>query len=358
MSWSCGIVGLPNAGKSTLFKALTMVDAAIDNYPFTTIDPNIAVVPLHDPRLGTLAALCSSKKTTPPVIRIVDVAGLVKGASRGEGLGNRFLGELRNVDILIHVVAGFEPFEDGGDDPASRAAVVNMELVLADLETLARRREKISPQLKSGAPEAAAELVFLERLEGHLQRGLPARLLDADTSEKVFLDDLFLLTAKKMIYVFNERENDGHVSPPERLVEMARVEESPFIPIRARLEAEIGELPDDDKKLFLAEYGLKESQVQGLLDECRLLLDLITFYTVKGEESRAWLLPRGSTALEAAFKVHTDMGKGFIKAGVIPWDRLAELGGISAAREQGALRTEGRDYSLADGDVLYFHFRA
>lgn len=335
-----------------------MVDAAIDNYPFTTIDPNVAAVPLHDPRLDTIAALCSSKKATPPVIRIVDVAGLVKGASRGEGLGNRFLGELRNVDILIHVVAGFEPFDDGGDDSASRAAVVNVELILADLETSARRRERISSQLKSGAAEAAAELAFLDRLEGHLQKGLPARLLDAGSAEKVFLNELFLLTAKRMLYVFNEQENGSPVPAPEGLMKMARAENSPLIPICARLEAEIGELSVDDRKLFLAEYGLKDSQVQGLLDECRSLLDLITFYTVKGEESRAWLLPRGSTALEAAFKVHTDMGKGFIKAGVISWDRLVELGSISSAREQGALRTEGRDYSLVDGDVLYFHFRA
>lgn len=358
MSWSCGIVGLPNAGKSTLFKALTTVDAAIDSYPFTTIDPNIAVVSLHDPRLDTLAALCSSKKATPPVIRIVDVAGLVKGASRGEGLGNRFLGELRGVDMLIHVVAGFEPFDGKAGDPAFRASVVNLELALADLETLARRKEKIHPQLKSGAPEAAAEMLLLERLEEHMQRGLPARLLDINDAEKAMLDELFLLTSKKMLYVFNERENGGPLPPPVKLAEMARAEKSPLISICARLEAEIGELPQGEKKLFLEEYNLEESQVQGLLDGCRSLLDLIAFYTVKGEESRAWLLPRGSTALEAAFKVHTDMGRGFIKASVIPWERFVELGGIAAARDQGALRTEGRDYALADGDVLYFHFRA
>ncbi len=358
MSWSCGIVGLPNAGKSTLFKALTTVDAAIDSYPFTTIDPNIAVVPLHDPRLDSLAALCSSKKATPPVIRIVDVAGLVKGASRGEGLGNRFLGELRSVDILIHVVAGFEPSNDGGKSPASRAAVVNVELILADLETLARRKEKIRPQLKSGVPAAAAELAFLDRLEEHLQEGLPARLLGSGDGDKAFLDELFLLTSKKMLYVFNERENGGSGLPPLDFIEMARAEKSPLISVCARLEAEIGELSDDEKRLFLEEYGLKGSQVQKLLDECRSLLDLISFYTVKGEESRAWLLPRGSTALEAAYKVHTDMGRGFIKAGVIPWDRFVASGGIAAAREQGALRTEGRDYPLSDGDVLYFYFRA
>ncbi len=357
MSWSCGIVGLPNAGKSTLFKALTAIDIAIDSYPFTTIESNMAVVPLYDPRLETLAGICSSAKITPPVMRIVDVAGLVKGASRGEGLGNRFLGELRSVDLLIHVVGGYEPIAGSEDDPVSRAAVVNLELILADLDAVARRRDKIRPQLKSGSSECAAELLFLSRLEEHLQRGYPARLLTLGAADRLFVDQLFLLTSKKMLYVLNGPESEDSTSLSPGLAELARAESSPLISICARLEAEIGELSDDEKGLFLQEYGLKESKVQGLLRECCSLLALITFYTVKGEEARAWFLSRGSTAQSAAGKVHTDISRGFINAEVIAWDRLIEAGGLAAAREQGTVRTEGRDYPVADGDVLYFRFR-
>lgn len=357
MSWSCGIVGLPNAGKSTLFKALTSTDVAIAGYPFTTIDPNIAAVPLHDLRLESLAEHCASKKITPPAIRIVDVAGLVRGACSGEGLGNRFLGELRNVDLLIHVVSGFETFGEVGDDPPARAAIVNLELSLADLETVARRKERIGSRLKSGASEAAAESLFLDRVEEHLQRGLPARLLARDAAAGSFLERLFLLTSKKMLYVFNTSEDDQS-GPPPGLVELARAGRSPLISLCARLEAEIGELPGDERDLFLQEYGFGESRMPLLLQECRSLLDLISFYTVKGEEARAWLIPRGSTAFEAACKVHTDMGRGFINAEVIPWGHLIEAGDLSAAREQGAVRTEGRDYLAADGDVFYFRFRS
>jgi len=357
LSWSCGIVGLPNAGKSTLFKALTAVDVAIDSYPFTTIDPNVAVVPLKDSRLEALAELCASQKVTPPAIRVVDVAGLVKGASRGEGLGNRFLGELCTVDLLIHVVAGYDYPYAPGNGPASRAAIVNLELILADLETVGRRKEKIQPQLKSGSREAAREKLFLERLENHLQGGLPARLLPLEEGERAFLEQLFLLTSKKVLYVFNGAENGVAAKPPPELMEMARAEESPLISLCARLEAEIGELPAEERAPFLQEYGLEEPQTDKLLRECRRLLDLIAFYTVKGEEARAWLVPRGTTALGAAGKVHTDMARGFINAEVITWDRLLEAGGLAAAREAGAVRTEGRDYIVADGEVLYFRFR-
>ncbi len=354
MSWSCGIVGLPNAGKSTLFKALTAIDVAIDSYPFTTIDPNVAVVPLKDPRLEKLAALCSSAKMTPPAIRVADVAGLVEGASRGEGLGNRFLGELRNVDLLLHVVAGFDQFADKAD-PAARASLVNLELTLADLETVDRRMEKIRAQQKSGSRETSAELAFLERLQGKLQRGTPARLLALDPPEHKFLNQLFLITSKKMLYLFNRAENGSAV--PESLLQLARKEKSPLISIYARLEAEIGELPEEERAPFLREYGLAGSRVQELLRACYRLLDLVTFYTVKGEESRAWFAPRGVTAIEAAFMVHTDIGRGFINAEVISWEALIEAGGLAGARERGTVRTEGRHYPIADGEVLYFNFR-
>lgn len=355
MSWSCGIVGLPNAGKSTLFKALTALDVPIDSYPFTTIEPNVAVVPLNDPRLEALAGLCSSTKAIPPTMRIVDVAGLVKGASRGEGLGNRFLGELRSVDLLLHVVAGFERSPETGDDPASRASLINLELMLADLETVIRRREKVGVQLKGGAGAASSELLFLDRLEEQLLRGRPARLLQRENHEERLLEGLSLLTAKEMLYILNCAEEQAPI--PENLARLAREEGSPWISLCARLEAEIGEMPDEERALFLREYGLAESRVQALLREGNRLLDLITFYTVKGEQSRAWLAPRGVTALEAAFRVHTDMGRGFINAAVIPWNLLLESGGLAGARERGAVRTEGRSYAVADGEVLYFNFR-
>ena len=355
MSWSCGIVGLPNAGKSTLFKALTAVSVPIENYPFTTIEPNVAVVYLKDHRLAVLAELLSSVKATPPAIRIVDVAGLVEGASRGEGLGNRFLGELRSVDLLIHVIAGFEQFAGEGTDPASRATLINLELILADLETVARRGEKIRAQQRSGSREAAAELLFLDRLERELQAGTPARLLSVNPFEEECLNQLFLLTSKKMLYLYNRAESGA--AAPETLQRLARDDGSPLLSLYARLEAEIGELPDEERELFLQEYGLQESQVQELLRACYHLLDLVTFYTVKGEESRAWFAPRGTTALEAAYMVHTDMGRGFINAEVIFWEALVEAGGLAGARERGTVRTEGRDYPVADGEVFYFNFR-
>lgn len=355
MAWSCGIVGLPNAGKSTLFKALTAIDVPIDNYPFTTIEPNVAVVLLKDHRLEALARLCSSQKMTPPAIRIVDVAGLVAGASRGEGLGNRFLGELRSVDLLLHVIGGFEQFAKSDAAPDSRASLVNLELILADLETVARRKEKIRAQQKSGSKEAAAELMFLDRLEEELQRGTPARLLSVDAFAEKYLKQLFLLTSKKMLYIYNRAE--GGSAAPEQLLRLARDEKSPLLSLYARLEAEIGELPDEEKEIFLQEYGLEESQLQELLRACYHLLDLVTFYTVKGEEARAWLAPRGTTALEAASMIHSDIARGFINAEVIFWRTLLGAGGLGGARERGAVRTEGRGYSVADGEVFYFNFR-
>lgn len=356
MGWSCGIVGLPNAGKSTLFKAVTALDVTIESYPFSTVDPNVAVVPLPDQRLEALAKELGSVKATPPAIRVVDVAGLVEGASRGEGLGNRFLGELREVDLLIHVVARFDAGAGGETDPVTRASIVNTELILADMETVDRRRERLAPKLKSGDKQAARENALLNRLYEHLNCGMQASLFPLAPEEKQLLDQLFLLTAKPMIYVLNQPES----SPMEisaALAGLARAGESPVLPLCARLEAELAELPATERTPFLREYGLERSMVQQLLAECYRLLNLVTVYTVKGTEARAWIVPIGTKAVEAAGKVHSDMAKGFINMEVVSWDDLLAAGSLAAAREKGAVHVEGRDYPVKDGDVLYIRFR-
>ncbi len=353
MAWSCGIVGLPNAGKSTLFKALTALDVTIEKYPFSTIDPNKAVVPLPDQRLFDLAKLCHSEKITPATIEITDVAGLVKGASRGEGLGNQFLGHLRNVDLLIHVVAGFEQTPDQeAETPDSRLEIVNLELCLSDLDLVTRRRQKIEPKLKSGEKTAQFELALISRLDNHLNRGLSLRELQFTHEERLVLDQLALLTLKEMIYVYNLSEElflnpDTSFFPPQ----------SPVVPICARLEAELIELPEEERVNFLEAYGIQESRTEKLLQECYNHLKLATFYTVKGNEARAWVVPKGIRAVEAAGKVHTDMERGFINVEVVDWNSLLSEGSITRLREKGMSRVEGRDYPVKDGEVLFFRFR-
>lgn len=352
MTWSCGIVGLPNAGKSSLFKALTALDVTIESYPFSTIDPNKAIVQIPDPRLSALAKQFGSDVVTPAVIEITDVAGLVKGASRGEGLGNQFLGHLRNVDLLIHVVAGFSSIINGETDPESRIEIVNLELGLADIEVLAKRKQKTEPKLKSGDISAQFEFNLLTRLENHLNQGLPLRLLPYSREEKVILEQLSLLTLKEMIYVYNLAED--LFSDPDLTV---FPEQSRVVPLCARLEAELSDLPAEERDPFLEVYGLSKSQTKKLLQECFNLLTLATFYTVKGREARAWVAPSNIRAVEAAGKVHTDMERGFINVEVIAWDRLLAEGSITRARENGLCRIEGRDYQVKDGDVLFFRFR-
>ena len=352
MAWSCGIVGLPNAGKSTLFKALTALDVTIENYPFSTIDPNKAIVPIPDHRLNALAETSGSKKVTPATIEIIDVAGLVEGASRGEGLGNQFLGHLRAVDLLIHVLAGFDLSGNESNDPVSRIEIVNLELSLADLDVIMRRRQKTEPKIKSGDPAVRFELDLLSRLENALNRGLPLRSLTFSREEMLVLEQLSLLTLKEMIYVYNLTEDlmanpDLAIFPQESLV----------VPMCARLEAELIELPAEERNLFLAEYGLQKGCAEQLLEDCYNRLKLGAFYTVKGSEARSWVVPAGIKAVTAAGKVHTDMERGFINVEVIAWDKLIEEGGLSRAREKGLCRTEGRDYQVKDGDVLFFRFR-
>ncbi len=352
MGWSCGIVGLPNAGKSTLFKALTALDVTIENYPFSTIDPNKAFVPLPDQRLSALAEISRSEKITPAAIEIIDVAGLVEGASRGEGLGNQFLGHLRSVDLLIHVLAGFSSSLERVDDLEARTEAVNLELCFADLDVLARRRQKVEPKLRSGEKTAQFELDLLLRLEEHLNQGLPLRAMTFAPEEKVLLNQLSLLTHKEVIYVYNLSEDNYMDSafssfPSKDIVVL----------ICGRLEAELADLPQPEREPFLEAYGLKESQTDRLLQECYNRLNLVTFYTVKGTEAKAWVVPAGIRAVEAAGKVHSDIESGFINAEVASWDCLVNEGGLARARAKGLSHIEGRDYRAQDGDVFYFRFR-
>jgi ribosome-binding ATPase len=351
MSWSCGIVGLPNAGKSTLFKAITAHNVTIASYPFSTVDPNKAIVALTDERLLSLASVCASEKVTPAAIEIIDVAGLVRGASRGEGLGNQFLGYLRNVDLLIHVVSAFEPNPPTGESIKEKIDTINLELILADLETIRRRREKNESKLKSGDKSAHLELDLFARLESHLNEGFPLRIIKFNPDEKNLLDQLSLLTSKEMIYVYNHDEDyngDDYLS---------YFGSDPAVAMCGRLEADLVDLLPDERSQFLQAYGLLESKVSSLLQSCFELLRLLTFYTVKGNEARAWVIPTETKASKAAGKIHTDMEKGFINAEVIPWELLAASGSLPAVREKGLSRTEGKDYLIQDGDVLFIRFR-
>ncbi len=352
MSWSCGLVGLPNAGKSTLFKALTALDVTIESYPFSTVEPNKAIVPLPDQRLHNLARLCKSKKTTPAVIEIIDVAGLVKGANRGEGLGNQFLGHLRNVDVLIHVVAGYDNENFYPGQTVERFETVNLELILADLEVVNRRRQKVEPKLRCGEQEAKKEMQLIKCLENALSRGTSIRELSFSVEEKYFLEKLSLLTLKEMLYVYNLDEDsfllpDLSSFPPG----------STIVALCAGLEAELVELPAEDRQSFLEAYGIDRSQTLLLLEVCYKRLELLTFYTIKGEEARAWVVPVGTKAIKAAGKVHTDMEKGFINVEVVNWKDLVSCGDLFRSREKGLCRVEGRDYIVQEGDVLLFRFR-
>ncbi len=352
MSWSCGLVGLPNAGKSSLFKAITALDVTIESYPFSTIDPNKAVVAVPDQRLPEIADYASSEVVTPASIEIYDIAGLVAGASRGEGLGNRFLGQLRNTDLLIHVIGNYSGKMSFESDCLADMSVVNTELCLADLDTVGKRKEKCEGKLKGGDKKARFEYEFFTRLEKHLDTGCPARSMVFDREEQELVDQLFLLTAKQMIYVVNVDEE-----ALSKLPDKTDLDGVPAVYLAARLEAELSEVAEEEKEDYLAAYGLQESRVSLLLSSCYELLNLVTFYTVKGQEARAWAIPVGSTAYRAAGKVHTDMQQGFINAEVINWDKLQAAGSFSLAREKGMLRTEGRDYFIRDGDIVLFRFR-
>ncbi len=358
-----GVVGLPNVGKSTLFNAITQAGAQAANYPFCTIEPNVGVVPVPDARLTRLSEMYSPKKTTPATIEFVDIAGLVRGASRGEGLGNKFLSHIREVDAVVHVVRCFEDENvvhvDGSVDPVRDMETINLELVFADLETVERRIERTKKMMKSGDKRPGRELEILEVIRAALEAGRPARTVPVDEEDAPFVKGLFLLTTKPVVYVANVAEDALGAAPDAmaaRVYEAAAREGAEAMTVCAQLEEEVSALDPAEKAAFLAEMGVQESGLDQLVRACYRLLGLISFLTAGADEVRAWTIRRGWKAPQAAGVIHTDFERGFIRAEIVPYDTLVSLGSMAACREKGLVRSEGKDYVMQDGDVTLFRF--
>ena len=363
MSLTCGLIGLPNAGKSTLFRAITAAHADIAPYPFTTIAPNVGVVRIPDDRLTAIAAVMHPDRVVPTTLELVDIAGLVRNAHAGEGLGNQFLGHIREVDALLHVVrcfGGSVPHVEGSVDPLRDIGIVDTELLLADLATVGRARAQVTPRARTGDRAAREDDTPLAALEAHLAAGRPARtLVTARGVGAHVADQLHLLTSRPVLYVANldDRDPEGQAAL-EAVERYASQTGAAALGIFAKLELELSELPNDEAAQFLAALGLTERGLPRLVRACESLLGLRTFFSIASSEVRAWHVLAGAHAPQAAGRIHTDMERGFIRAEVIAWDDLVACGSLAAARERGLLRLEGKDYEIRDGDVITFRFAA